>query len=55
MGFEIVVGPWRWLRLVSTITGYVLSVHDEYDDTAVALHMWGGIAVTAVSLVLLQK
>jgi uncharacterized membrane protein len=41
--------------LVSTITGYVLSVHDEYDDTAVALHMWGGIAVTAVSLVLFAK
>ena len=41
--------------LLSCITGYLLSVHDEYDETAVALHMWSGIAVAAVSLFLLLK
>lgn len=41
--------------LISCITGYLLSVHDEYDDTAVALHMWCGLAVAAVSLLLFAK
>lgn len=41
--------------LISCITGYLLSVHDAYDDTAVALHMWAGIAVAAVSLLLFAK
>jgi mono/diheme cytochrome c family protein/uncharacterized membrane protein len=41
--------------IVSCITGYLLSVHEEYDDTAVSLHMWCGIAVAAVSLLLLAK
>lgn len=41
--------------IISCITGYLLSVHDEYDDTAVALHMWCGIAVAAVSLLLFAK
>jgi mono/diheme cytochrome c family protein/uncharacterized membrane protein len=41
--------------LLSSITGYLLSIHDDYDDTAVALHMWSGIAVAAVSLFLFAK
>src|SRR6476619_3749260 len=41
--------------LVSCVTGYLLSIHDSYDDTAVALHMWCGIAVAAVSLLLFAK
>lgn len=41
--------------LLSCITGYLLSVHDEYDDAAVALHMWSGIAVAALSLFLFAK
>ena len=41
--------------IISCITGYLLSVHNDYDDTAVALHMWCGIAVAAVSLLLLAK
>ena len=41
--------------ILSCITGYLLSVNNEYDDTAVALHMWSGIAVAAVSLLLFAK
>jgi mono/diheme cytochrome c family protein len=41
--------------ILSCITGYLLSVHNEYDDTAVALHMWSGIAVAAISLLLFAK
>lgn len=41
--------------LLSCITGYLLSVHNAYDDTDVALHMWSGIAVAAVSLLLFAK
>ena len=41
--------------LFSCITGYLLSANNEYEDTAVALHMWSGIAVAAVSLFLFAK
>lgn len=41
--------------LLSCITGYILSVHDQYNDAAVALHMWSGIGVAAVSLLLFAK
>lgn len=40
---------------ISCITGYLLSANNEYDDTTVALHMWCGIAVAAVSLFLFAK
>lgn len=41
--------------LLSSVTGYLASVHKEYDDTAVALHMWCGITVAAVALFLFAK
>ncbi len=41
--------------LLSCITGFLLSNNGEYDSTTVALHMWGGIAVTAVSLLVAAK
>lgn len=36
--------------LVAAITGFLLSVSAEYDDTAVALHMWMGIALLLLSM-----
>lgn len=36
--------------LLSCITGYLLSVGGEYEESTVALHMWMGIGVAAVSL-----
>ena len=41
--------------LVSCITGYLLSISDDYDKTLVSLHMWMGIGVTLVSLMLYAK
>lgn len=41
--------------LLACITGFLLSNNGEYDDTTVALHMWGGIAVTAVSLLVASR
>ncbi|HJW17362.1 MAG TPA: c-type cytochrome domain-containing protein [Flavisolibacter sp.] len=41
--------------LLSCITGFLLSNNGEYDGTTVALHMWGGIAVTAVSLLVASR
>jgi uncharacterized membrane protein/mono/diheme cytochrome c family protein len=41
--------------LLSCITGFLLSNNGDYDSTTVALHMWGGIAVTAVSLLVAAK
>lgn len=40
---------------LSCFTGYLLSVQNQYNDTTVALHMWCGIAVAAVSLFLFAK
>ncbi len=37
------------------ITGYLLSISDEYDQSLVSWHMWMGIAVTLVSLMLYAK
>lgn len=41
--------------LLSCITGFLLSNNGEYDGTTVSLHMWAGIAVTAVSLLVAAK
>jgi uncharacterized membrane protein len=41
--------------LLSCITGFLLSNNGDYDGTTVALHMWGGIAVTAVSLLVASR
>lgn len=39
----------------SCITGYLLSISDDYDQSLVSWHMWMGIAVTLVSLILYAK
>ncbi len=39
----------------SCITGYLLSISDEYDKSIVSWHMWMGISVTLVSLMLYAK
>ncbi len=39
----------------SCITGYLLSICDDYDQSLVSWHMWMGIAVTLVSLILYAK
>ena len=39
----------------SCISGYLLSISDDYDKSMVSWHMWMGIAVTLVSLVLYAK
>ena len=39
----------------SCITGYLLSISDDYDKSLVSWHMWMGIGVTLVSLVLYAK
>lgn len=36
--------------LVAAITGFLLSVSAEYDDAAVAVHMWMGIALLLLSM-----
>ncbi len=41
--------------LASCITGYLLSISDDYDKTLVSWHMWMGIGVTLTSLVLYAK
>ncbi len=41
--------------LVACITGYLLSVSDEYEDNLVSLHMWMGIGVTIVALFITAK
>ena len=38
--------------LLSCITGYLLSMSGEYDTTTVSWHMWMGIAVTIISMLL---
>lgn len=40
---------------VSCITGYLLSISDDYDKTLVARHMWLGIGVALISLMLYAK
>jgi uncharacterized membrane protein len=39
----------------SCITGYLLSISDDYDKSLVSWHMWMGISVTLVSLMLYEK
>jgi uncharacterized membrane protein/mono/diheme cytochrome c family protein len=39
----------------SCITGYMLSISDDYDESLVSWHMWMGIGVTLVSLMLYAK
>lgn len=39
----------------SCITGYLLSIADDYDKSLVSWHMWMGIGVTLVSLLLYAK
>lgn len=39
----------------SCVTGYLLSISDDYDESLVSWHMWMGIAVTLVSLLLYAK
>jgi uncharacterized membrane protein len=41
--------------LVSCITGYLLSISDDYDKSLVSWHMWMGIATTLVALILYAK
>lgn len=41
--------------LASCITGYLLSLSGEYDDSLVAWHMWMGICVALVSMLLFVK
>ena len=41
--------------LLSCITGYMLSLNGEYETDLVAIHMWLGIAVAAVSLLICAK
>ncbi|MES2648455.1 MAG: c-type cytochrome domain-containing protein [Bacteroidota bacterium] len=38
--------------LFSCITGYLLSISDDYDESLVSTHMWMGIAVTILSFLL---
>ena len=39
----------------SCITGYMLSISDDYDASLVSWHMWMGIGVTMVSMMLYAK
>lgn len=41
--------------LFTCITGYLLSISDDYDKTLVSWHMWMGISVALVSLMLYAK
>ncbi|HRI21354.1 MAG TPA: hypothetical protein PLA68_10370 [Panacibacter sp.] len=41
--------------LASCVTGYLLSISDDYDKTLVSLHMWMGIGAALVSLMLYAK
>jgi mono/diheme cytochrome c family protein len=38
--------------VLSCITGYVLSINGGYEESAVNLHMWMGIAVAAISILI---
>jgi uncharacterized membrane protein len=44
-----------WAAFASCITGYLLSISDDYNKSLVSWHMWMGIAVTLVSLMLYAK
>ena len=41
--------------LLSCITGYLLSLTETYDEDTVTIHMWMGIGVAAISLLLASK
>ncbi|HRH58929.1 MAG TPA: hypothetical protein PL045_00025 [Chitinophagaceae bacterium] len=41
--------------LAACITGYLLSISDDYDESLVSWHMWMGIATALVSLMLYAK
>ena len=38
--------------VLSCITGYVLSINGGYEESAVNLHMWMGIAVAVISILI---
>jgi mono/diheme cytochrome c family protein len=44
-----------YAAILSCITGYLLSLSGDYDASLVALHRWMGIAVVAVSMILVVK
>ena len=41
--------------LLSCISGYILSLSDDYNKSTVSWHMWMGIGTTLVSLLLYTK
>ncbi len=41
--------------LISCITGYLLSISDDYDKTLVSWHMWMGLSTALVSFMLYAK
>ena len=41
--------------LFSCITGYLLSISDDYDESLVSWHMWMGIATTLVGFILYAR
>jgi len=41
--------------LFSSVTGYLLSISDDYDKTLVSWHMWMGISTTLMALMLYAK
>src|SRR6478735_6806603 len=41
--------------LLSCITGYLLSISDDYDESLVSWHMWMGIATTLVAFILYAR
>jgi uncharacterized membrane protein len=41
--------------LFSCITGYLLSISDDYDESLVSWHMWMGIATTLVAFILYAR
>lgn len=41
--------------LFSSVTGYLLSINDDYDKNLVSWHMWMGIATTLTALLLYAK
>ena len=41
--------------IVSCITGYLLSLNGDYDEDRVGWHMWMGISVAAISILLYAK
>ncbi len=44
-----------YAAILSCITGYLLSLSGDYDESLVALHKWMGIAVAVASMILVVK